>query len=85
MGEERAVVAAAFEEEKVGVVGGKAGVVEGKAVVVGGNTAVEGDKAVGDKMQGGGVVAGAGEESTAAVAEEGGDGTDVVDTARDLN
>ena len=58
----------------------------GKAGVVGGNTAVEGDKAaVGDNRKRGDIVAGEGEESTAAAAEEGGDGADVVDTVRDLN
>ena len=56
-----------------------------KAGVVGGSTAVEGDKAaVGDKMKGGGIVAGEGEESMTADAEERGDGADAVDTADDL-
>ena len=57
-----------------------------KAGVVGEKVAVEGDKAaVGDKIQEGDIVVGEEEEeSTAAGAEKGSYGANVVDTVRDL-
>ena len=56
-----------------------------KAGVVGEKVADEGDKAaVGDKIQGGDIVVGEEEESTAAGAEKGSYGANVVDTVRDL-
>ena len=54
-----------------------------KAGVVGDKVAVEGEKAAaGDKIQGGDIVAGEEEESTAAVAERESYGANVVDTVR---